>query len=93
MARVEIAYVGEGDRGSYVLQPFEERYAVFGSEEGISTFDFFFFILIFVSLLGEFLFFIFVLCLCLFVFFLFAQRKRDCFPKRLFMVHTIKNKL
>lgn len=69
MARVEIAYVGEGDRGSYVLQPFEERYAVFGSEEGISTFDFFFFILIFVSLLGEFLFFIFVLCLCLFVFF------------------------
>lgn len=53
----------------------------------------FFFILIFVSLLGEFLFFIFVLCLCLFVFFLFTQRKRDCFPKRLFMVHTIKNKL
>lgn len=77
MARVEIAYVGEGDRGSYVLQPFEERYAVFGSEEGISTFDFFFSFLFlcrfWVSFYFLFLSFVYV---CFYFFFVYTAETR-----------------
>lgn len=76
MARVEIAYVGEGDRGSYVLQPFEERYAVFGSEEGISTFDFFSFLFLcrfWVSFYFLFLSFVYV---CLYFFFVYTAETR-----------------